>query len=553
MKAKGFRFRFPRLRYEPKNYQLTYEVEVVKILDYLLTPSIDCGLLILIDTDDGEIPSLSMKEECHEYVRNEFDQYMYRKGIDRKSRKTLTDLTMTSIAELLILYNARISIYEAKFIFLGNSHDNNVALYNLSFLVYILSKLLKLKGITLPSRLSRELKWYNSPMQNPEKELTILSIDTSCDETSVAVTRGFTILSNLLPSQMEYHREFGGVVPSLAKLAHQERIDNVVEKSMRRARVEFKDIDAIAVTYGPGLAMALEIGINKAKELAQQYSKPLVLINHMEGHLLSSLARRQVRNSTLDALNSPITLLPVLGFLISGGHTELVFMKEFGDYEKVGETVDDSCGEAYDKCGRMLGLGYPAGPVISKFADEHRDNTQLSTFKNNNSTLVKIINKETRAEYILPIAMANSGDLNFSFSGLKTAFNNLVSKLRRENSENELTKLQILDLCVAFEAAALEQLAIKLKSAIQKYNPKEIWLGGGVVASTQLRNILRKTAGSNIKVKYPFAKNLTGDNAAMIGIAANLKAGRVGLTHNPESDIYLKNLGSIERDPSLSF
>lgn len=380
---------------------------------------------------------------------------------------------------------------------------------------------------------------------NNLKEYTILSIDTSCDETSVAVTRGFTVLSNLLPSQMEYHREFGGVVPSLAKLAHQERIDNVIEKSMTKAGVIFENIDAIAVTYGPGLAIALEVGLNKAKELAEKYSKPLVIINHMEGHLVSSLA---LRNSG-SAFNSSIQF-PVLGFLISGGHTELVLVKEFGNYEKVGETLDDSCGEAYDKCGRILGLGYPAGPVISKFADEHRENTEISTIKNNQSTLVKVINKISGAEYLLPIAMANSGDLNFSFSGLKTAFNQLVNKFK---SEGELNKSQLLDLCVAFEAAALEQLATKLRSAIKIYNPKELWLGGGVIASTRLRYILRTTAGKQIKVRYPFSKKLTGDNAAMIGIAANLKLNRVDLSHNPKEGIYFSEFSTLDRDPSLSF
>lgn len=382
-------------------------------------------------------------------------------------------------------------------------------------------------------------------MKNITKEPTILAIDTSCDETSVAVVRGLEVLSNLLPSQMEYHREFGGVVPSLAKLAHTERIDNVVVKSMKRAGVSFMDIDAIAVTYGPGLAIALEVGINKAKSLAQEYSKPLIIVNHMEGHLLSSLAKR--RSAVRKELNSKF---PVIGFLISGGHTELIVMKNFGDYQKIGETLDDSCGEAYDKCGRILGLGYPAGPVITQFAKEHRKNVEIRKYKKDKSTLIEVTNKNTKAKYTLPIAMANSGDLNFSFSGLKTSFNQLVEKLK---SKEDLSQEQIFDLCVAFEAAALEQLTLKLRSAIKKFQPQEIWLGGGVVASSRLRSEMRKAAGKNIAVRYPFSSKLTGDNAAMIGVAATYKLNRVGILHKPREGIFLKDFDQIDRNPSLSF
>src|SRR5690606_26238555 len=186
---------------------------------------------------------------------------------------------------------------------------------------------------------------------------------------------------------MEYHREFGGVVPSLAKLAHQERIDNVVNKALRRAGVSLKDIDAIAVTYGPGLAIALEVGIKKAKELAQEYSKPVVVVNHMEGHFLSSLAQKKTTKKTFTSNEHNVQEilnkieLPVLAFLIYGGHTELALMKNVGEYVKVGQNVDDSCGEAYDKCGRTLSLDYPAGPVISKFANEYGKNVSIEVVK----------------------------------------------------------------------------------------------------------------------------------------------------------------------------
>lgn len=380
-------------------------------------------------------------------------------------------------------------------------------------------------------------------MQNSVKELTILGIDTSCDETSVAILRGTKILSNLLPSQMEYHREFGGVVPSLARLAHQERIDNVIEKALKKAKLSFEQIDAIAVTYGPGLAIALEVGINKAKELAQKHSKPLIAVNHMEGHLLSSLV---TRNSDIRKESLPQEF-PILGFLISGGHTELVLMNDFGDYRKVGETVDDSCGEAYDKCGRILGLGYPAGPVISRFSKENRVNTSKRVYRRDNSLIVEIKNNKTGRSYSLPVPMFNSGDLNFSFSGLKTAFNQLVLS----QGEN-LDKQVVLDLCVAFEAAAIEQLTLKLKLAIERFDPKEVWLGGGVIASAHLRSEIRKAA-NGIRVRYPFSSKLTGDNAAMIAVVAHYKINRVGLVHNEEEGIFLEDFMKIDREPSLDF
>lgn len=380
-------------------------------------------------------------------------------------------------------------------------------------------------------------------MKDSVKELTILGIDTSCDETSVAILRGTKILSNLLPSQMEYHREFGGVVPSLARLAHQERIDNVIEKALKKAKLSFDQIDAIAVTYGPGLAIALEVGINKAKELAQKHSKPLIAVNHMEGHLLSSLVTRNsdIRNESLPSE------FPILGFLISGGHTELVLMNDFGDYRKVGETLDDSCGEAYDKCGRILGLGYPAGPVISRFSKENRVNTLKRVYRRDNSLIVEIKNIKTGRRYPLPVPMFNSGDLNFSFSGLKTAFNQLVLS----QGEN-LDKQVVLDLCVAFEAAAIEQLTLKLKLAIERFDPKEVWLGGGVVASAHLRSEIRKAA-NGIRVRYPFSSKLTGDNAAMIAVVAHYKINRVGLVHNEEEGIFLEDFSKIDREPTLDF
>ncbi len=402
------------------------------------------------------------------------------------------------------------------------------------------------------------------------KDFLTLGIDTSCDETSASVVRGFTVLSNVQPSQMEFHKKYGGVVPNLARLAHAERIDNVVIEALKRAGLEMKDIDAVAVTIGPGLAIALEIGVKKAKALSVEYNKPLILINHMEGHLLSAFAERKSELKELDfetKVNDQ--QFPTLGFLVSGSHTELILVKNWGEYEKLGETLDDSCGEAYDKCGRILGLGYPAGPIITEFAKRQRKNMKIEIVKDNLSTSVKCTNKNTKAEYMLPIAMIRSGDLNFSYSGVKTAFKQLVEKLLNktishkeeieglysDKSKGGLTKEQIMDLCVVFEAAALEQLKFKLRKAIQKYQPKELWLGGGVIASSRLRSEFRVICKeNNIKMRFPYSKKLTGDNAAMIAVAANVKLSKISeIKHNPSENIYLKDFDQIDRDPTLSF
>ncbi len=400
-----------------------------------------------------------------------------------------------------------------------------------------------------------------------KKPFTSLAIDTSFDETSVSVVQGTTILSNVLPSQMEFHRKYGGVVPSIAKLAHQERIDNVVVDAMKKAKVTFEDIDTISVTQGPGLAIALEVGIKKAKELALKYEKPLITVNHMEGHLLSSIAERNQKTETRITKNLDVQIsdfeFPVLAFLVSGNHTELILVKDLCNYEKIGETVDDSCGEAYDKCGRILGLGFPAGPVISEFANTHRKNMKIEYLNSSQSKFIKATNIHTHKSYELPVAMANSGDLNMSFSGLKTAFKQLVESLAKKiDTKNDtyleasgISKEYILDLCVAFEAAALKQLEIKLEKAIKLYSPKEIWLGGGVVASSRLRSQLRKVGNKfGLETRYPYSKKLTTDNAAMIGVVANIRTWKFQIDkHNPKQGIYLKDFDKIDREPSLSF
>lgn len=395
------------------------------------------------------------------------------------------------------------------------------------------------------------------------KTYTTLAIDTSFDETSVSVVEGLKVISNIRPSQMEFHKKYGGVVPSVAKLAHEERIDNVVEESLKQAGKDYSDLDFVAVTKGPGLAIALEVGIKKAKEIAKKYNLPLIPINHMEGHLLSGFAQRNSENLSFDLTNLQEIKFPNIGLLVSGGHTEMILIKNWGDYEKIGETLDDSCGECLDKSGRILGLGFPAGPIISKFAQENRENMIFEQKNKNKSVIIKAQNKNSKREYQLPVTMIHSGDLNFSYSGLKTAFRQLVEKItqseyateqdRMQNEENirrGLKKQEIYDLCSTLEVAAYRPLEIKFQKAIEKYSPAEIWLGGGVVASARFRHLIRKISKKNsLNFRVPYSSSLTTDNAAMIGLVANINLNFVENFKVLRSE---NEIGELDRVPSLS-
>jgi len=332
-----------------------------------------------------------------------------------------------------------------------------------------------------------------------KKPVYILSIDTSCDETSAAITKDLIILSNVISTQIELHKVWGGVVPDIAKRAHQERIDLVIEKAFNNAtrqagrKLSWEDIDAVAVTFGPGLAIALEVGINKAKELAQKYDKPLIAVNHLEGHLLSALAQNAKGEATL-AINA--MMYPSLGVIVSGKHTELVLIKALGDYEIIGETLDDAIGEAYDKVGRMLDLGYPAGPTVSEFAK-----------------------RGDKSKYAFPIPMTKNKQLNYSYSGLKTAVYYLIKKFPRK-----LTKNDVYDISASFEHSAATHLVEKIELAIMKYSPRAVLVGGGVASSPSIRRKVREVAGKHkLKTYFPFSKKLYMDNAGMIGIVGYFK------------------------------
>ncbi|MBI5358709.1 tRNA (adenosine(37)-N6)-threonylcarbamoyltransferase complex transferase subunit TsaD, partial [Candidatus Amesbacteria bacterium] len=311
--------------------------------------------------------------------------------------------------------------------------------------------------------------------------MKILAIETSADDTAAAVVENTTILSSVKNTQLG-HADWGGILPSLAKRDHLAYIDKVVNKAILDARCQISEVGAIAVTAGPGLAIALEVGISKAKMLATKYNKPLVAVNHIEGHLLSPLANKIDIN------------FPALGLVVSGGHTELILIEEIGNYKILAQTIDDALGEAIDKAGRMLGMPYPAGPVFEKAA-------ALGNPK----------------KYLLPLPMAGREDRNeLSYSGLKAAFGRLVSEVGTEN---------INDLAACFQNRAFEHLIRIIKKSIEHFSlsTEHLLVGGGVIANQELRKRLTKL-GVELGLAVHFAPmELTGDNAAMIGIAASFK------------------------------
>lgn len=308
----------------------------------------------------------------------------------------------------------------------------------------------------------------------------ILAIESSCDETSVAVLRNESdLLSNIIASQVESHKRFGGVVPEVASRHHVEVITVCIEEALKEAGVEASDLDAVAVTYGPGLVGALLVGLAAAKAFAWANHLPLIPVNHMAGHLM---AARQVQELTY----------PLLALLVSGGHTELVYVEKPGKYEIVGETRDDAVGEAYDKVGRVMGLTYPAGREIDELAHKGED------------------------VYHFPRAMIKEDNLEFSFSGLKSAFINL-----HHNATQKGEFLRKEDLCASFQAAVLDILLAKTKKALQTYPVSTLVVAGGVAANKGLRERLSAEL-ADVELVIPPLR-LCGDNAGMIALAAAIE------------------------------
>ncbi len=327
--------------------------------------------------------------------------------------------------------------------------------------------------------------------------MKILGIETSCDETAASVVEvtgkdDIKVLSNIVSSQVKLHAKYGGVVPSLAAREHVKNIKHVFNLALKDTGIKNfeKDIDLIAVTRGPGLGPALLVGITFAKTTAWLYKKPLVGVNHLEGHIYSNWLKPIRRISNSEFLISK-QIFPALNLIVSGGHTELVLMKNHGQYKIVGETLDDAVGEAFDKVARLLGLGYPGGPAISKIAE-----------------------KGDPDKYILPRPMAKSKNYDFSYSGLKTAVLYLLRDLKIKNP-----KLQTkADIAASFQKAAIDVLVQKTMRATKEYKVKSILLSGGVSANKMLRSELQKnTTEAGIKYFQP-PMEYTTDNATMIAV-----------------------------------
>lgn len=319
-------------------------------------------------------------------------------------------------------------------------------------------------------------------MSGPRLIPTILALETSCDETAVAITRGGAVLASEISSQMEAHRPYGGVVPELASRSHLPAVPPLIEAALRRAGIRLKEVDAFAATAGPGLASSLLIGNTVAKSLALACGTPFLGINHLEGHLLSPF------------VNDPRGVVPCVALIVSGGHTLLLHCRGLGDYALLGRTRDDAAGEAFDKTAKMLGLPYPGGPVIDRLAREGNPGA-----------------------FDFPRGMRHSGDHSFSFSGLKTAVLYELQKLPALPSGHSLA-----DFCASIQAAIVEVLVEKALTATRASGERVLAVSGGVSMNSGLRSALGEAAlDAEIDLRLA-APELTTDNAAMIAFVAGL-------------------------------
>lgn len=315
--------------------------------------------------------------------------------------------------------------------------------------------------------------------------MKILGIETSCDETAAAVVEdGISVLSNVIASSVDLHSKTGGVVPEVAAREHIRQISPVVDQAMEDAGSNWDDIDAIAVTRAPGLVASLLVGVNTAQALSYIHKKPLIPIHHIAGHIYANFLGRE----------KPIEF-PILVLTVSGGHNELILLKGHHDFEQIGETLDDAAGEAFDKVARMLNLGYPGGPIISKKAEDGNPNA-----------------------YKFPRAMLDKNNkYNFSFSGLKSAVLREIQNIKKADEQI------ICDLSASFQEAVVDVLSDKLVMAAEEFNPKEIHLAGGVSANQLLRQKVSEKLDGDIPLIYPENLVYCTDNAAMIAGAAYFK------------------------------
>lgn len=334
------------------------------------------------------------------------------------------------------------------------------------------------------------------------KDTIILGIETSCDETAVAIVKnGTEIISNVVSSQIESHKRFGGVVPEIASRHHVEQMTLVLEQAFDEGQITWNEIDAIAVTEGPGLVGALLVGVNSAKALAFAKQKPLVGVHHIAGHIYANRLEQEFD-------------FPLLALIVSGGHTELVIMKEHGQYEVIGETRDDAAGEAYDKVARMLGLPYPGGPHIDRLAHEGKETIDF------------------------PRAWLEEGSYDFSFSGLKSA---VINKIHNAKQRGEMLKDE--DIAASFQASVVEVLTKKTLRAAKEYKVKQVIVAGGVAANKGLRTALANAFSETDIPLYVPPLSLCTDNAAMIAAAGTINywnGKRAGLDLNANASLLLK-------------
>lgn len=336
-----------------------------------------------------------------------------------------------------------------------------------------------------------------------KKDITILAIETSCDETSAAIVQnGTNVLSNIISSQIDLHKKFGGVVPEIASRKHIEKIDPVISEALEEAGMDFTDIDAIAVTYGPGLVGALLVGLAEAKAIAFASSRPLIGVHHIEGHISANY------------IENPDFKPPFICLIVSGGHTHLVHVKDYGSYDILGKTRDDAAGEAFDKVARAIGLGYPGGPKIDK------------------------ISKEGDKEAI-DFPRSYLEDYDFSFSGLKSAVLNYINQCKMKD-----VIIDQANVAASFQSAVVEVLVNKTIKAAKELNINKIALAGGVAANSFLRQEIKKACEKEgITLQYPSMVYCT-DNAAMIGAAGYyeyIKGVRHGMDLNAVPNLKLED------------
>ena len=318
-------------------------------------------------------------------------------------------------------------------------------------------------------------------MESEKNDVLILAIESSCDETAASVVRnGRKVLSNVISSQIALHTQFGGVVPEIASRKHIEKINQVITQALEDAGVTLDDITAIGVTYGPGLVGALLVGVAEAKAIAYAAGKPLVGVHHIEGHVSAN----HIEHEDLEP--------PFVCLIVSGGHTHLVIVKDYGEYEIIGRTRDDAAGEAFDKVARAVGLGYPGGPKVDKAAKE--GNPHAIEF---------------------PRAKVEGSPYDFSFSGLKSAVLNHINRAKMTGEE-----IRVPDLAASFQNAVVEALVSRAVLAAKEYGYEKLAIAGGVASNSALRAAMQEACDKNgLKFYYPSPVYCT-DNAAMIGVAA---------------------------------